>query len=272
MTNSPKEIYSLNNAEAQQTYTGTRSAEDWVPFLISHLKPGMSLLDCGCGVGSITLDLAKLVAPGQVIGVDMDESQLEVARTNAKQRGLENVTFEQGNVYDLRFQLEAFDAVLAHTLLYHLSDPLHALKELRRVLKPSGIAAISDDDFDTVTIAPDHPYNKRITEIWKNVVLFNGGSPFYSRNLRGLMLEAGFARTEGFAVAAEHYGNLKETRRMASVMRQQFSDPMLMKLVTSQGWATKDEIEAITDWLPEWGERPDAFMAIMYCAVLGWNE
>jgi len=272
MTNSPQEFYSTNNAQAQQTYVGVRRAKDWVPFLLPHLKPGMSLLDCGCGVGSITLDLAELVAPGKVIGVDMDNAQLEIARASAQKRGLTNVTFEQGNVYELRFDSGTFDTALAHTLLYHLSDPLRALKELRRVLKPSGAAAVSDDDFATVTFSPDHWVPKKITELWEKVVLFNGGSPYYSRNLRGLMLEAGFTRTEGFALAAEHYGRLAETRRMAGVMRRQFGDPALSNLVISQGWCTKEELDGILAWLLDWGERPDAFMAIMYCAALGWNE
>ena len=272
MADSPqKEFYSINNAEAQRTYVGVRRAKDWVGFFLPHLKAGFNVLDCGCGVGSITLDLAELVVPGKVIGVDMDNGQLEIACANAKERELTNVTFEQGDVYGLHFDSGMFDAVLAHTLLYHLSDPVRALKELRRVLKPGGIAAISDDDFDTVTVSPDHPFVKRIAEIWKNVVIFNGGNPFYSRNLRGLMLEAGFARTEGFAVAAEHYGRLEETRRMAGFMSRQLGDPVLVNLAVSQGWTTKEELEEILAWIHDWGERPDAFMAIMYCAALGWN-
>jgi len=267
-----KEFYSLNNAEAQQTYVGVRRAKDWVGFFLPYLKPGFNVLDCGCGVGSITLDIAELVAPGKVIGVDMDESQLAVARASAEKRGLTNVSFEQGNVYQLRFDSASFDAVLAHTLLYHLSDPLRALKEIRRVLKSGGIAAISDDDFNTMTFSPDHPIAQKLIDIMKHVVLFNGGSPFYSRNLRSLLLQAGFARTEGFAVAAEHYGRLEETRRMAYVMSRQSGDPALLNLVVSQSWATKDEMDEIITWIQEWGERPDAFLAIMYCAALGWNE
>lgn len=267
-----REFYSLNNAEAQQTYVGVRRANDWVGFFLPHLKRGFSVLDCGCGVGSITLDIAELVTPSNVIGVDMDEGQLEIARASAKERGLPNVTFEQGNVYELRFDPGIFDAVLAHTLLYHLSDPLRALKELRRVLKPGGIVAISDDDMNTITFSPDHPIPQKLVDIMKRVILFNGGSPFYSRNLRSLLLQAGFVRTEGFAIAAEHYGRLEETRRMAYVMSQQLGDPMLRELVISQGWATQAELDEIVQWLHEWGERPDAFLAIMYCAALGWNE
>lgn len=272
MTDSPQEFYSLNNTEAQVTYISTRRAKDWVPYLLPHLQAGMHLLDCGCGTGTITLDLAELVAPGKVIGVDMDNTQLEVARANAQKRGLTNVTFEQGNVYELRFDPASFDTVNSHTLLYHLSDQLRAIREMRRVLKPGGLIAIADDDFDTVTITPSHPLNERILAIWKNAVLFNGGNPFYSRNLRALLRQAGFARTEGFATAAEHYGRLEETRRMAGVMRSQFNDPAFAGLAINQGWTTEAELTAITNWLNEWGNHPDAFLAIMYCAALGWNK
>jgi len=267
-----RELYSITDAEAQRTYVGVRRAREWVGFFLPHLKPGMSLLDCGCGVGSITLDLAEIVAPGPVIGLDMDETQLEIARQSAKERGLSNVTFEQGNVYQLRFAEETFDAVLAHTLLYHLNNQLKALKEFRRVLKPGGIVAISDDDLDTITVSPDDPIAHKLIGIMKNTVLFNGGNPFYSRHQRRLLLEAGFARTEGFAVAAEHYGRLEETRRMANIIRRLLNDPVLGNIILSQGWVTQAELDEIASWIVDWGERPDAFMAIMYCAALGWRE
>ena len=60
-----KEFYTLSNAEAQRTYVGVRRAATWVGFFLPHVQKGFSLLDCGCGVGSITLDLAELVAPGR---------------------------------------------------------------------------------------------------------------------------------------------------------------------------------------------------------------
>ena len=80
----PREFYTLNNAEAQQTYVSVRRAKDWVGFFLPYLKQGFSVLDCGCGVGSITLDIAELVAPGQVIGVDMDEKQLQIVRAECR--------------------------------------------------------------------------------------------------------------------------------------------------------------------------------------------
>jgi SAM-dependent methyltransferase len=266
----PQEFYSLSDHEARRAYVGVRRAEKWVGFFLPHLRPGMSLLDCGCGVGSITLDLAERVAPGRVIGIDMDERQLVIAREGARERGLMNVTFQQGSVYALGFADAPFDAVLAHTLLFHMSEPLRALKEIRRVLKPGGVAAISDDEWHTMVYSPEHPLMAKIIQLWLRVIQFNGGDPFYSRHLRGLMLEAGFARSEGHAVAADYCGNLEETRRMAGIQTRLFHDPDLAGLIQAQGWASQAEIDELVAFMQDWAERPDAFLAIMYCAAVGW--
>lgn len=271
-TETPKEFYSISDAEAQQTYVGVRRAAQWVGFFLPHLRSGFSVLDCGCGVGSITLDLAEQVAPGQVVGIDVDEDQLAVARQRAGERGLANVAFQQGNVYALTFADGTFDAVLAHTLLIHLSDPVRALREIRRVLKPCGVAGISDDDWQTMTYAPEHPLMEKIVSLWTQVMRHNGGDPYYSRRLRAFLLQAGFARTEGYAVAADYYGNLEETRRLARIQTRMFRNADMVALILSQGWATQAEIDEIVDWVQQWGERPDAFLALMYCAALGWTE
>jgi len=261
-TQPDNKFYSISDAESQRTYVGVRRAAQWVSFFLPYLKPNFSVLDCGCGVGSITLDIAELVAPGQVIGIDLDERQLEIARANAQKRGLTNVSFEQANAYTLRFTDNSFDAVLAHTLLYHLSDQVRALREFHRVLKAKGVAGIADDDFKTVTFSPDLSFFHRIVELWTQVMHHNRGNPFYSRHLRGLMLEAGFEKTVGFAVAADHYGTLDETRRFASILGGVIQSPDFVNLVISQNWSTQAELGGIMAELQKWGERPDAFFAM----------
>jgi ubiquinone/menaquinone biosynthesis C-methylase UbiE len=265
------EFYSVADHQAQVEYVQRRRAAQWVPFLLPHLRPGMRLLDAGCGVGSITLDLAEMVTPSEVIGLDADPAQLELAQAAAATRELQNIRFQTGNVYELPFVDASFDVALAHTILFHLSEPLRALKELRRVLAPGGIVAVSDDDASTWVVAPDNSIMRRVViELGPQVITANGGSPFYSRNLRHLLLEAGFARTQGFAVAAEHYGTLEETRRYAAVIEKLMRHPDLAALVQSQGWASADELERMRAEVLAWGERPDAFAAVMYCAALGW--
>ena len=266
------EVYSVAS-EAQITLVQGRRAAKWVPFLLPHLRPGMRLLDVGCGVGSITLDLAELVAPGKVVGVDQDASQIEIARASAASRGLTNTRFQTGSAYELPFADSSFDVALAHTLLFHLSDHPRALGELRRVLAPGGLVAISDDHWGTWLIAPDDaPMRRALDKFIIKGLIAAGANPFYSPHLRGLLLEAGFARVEGFALAPETSGTLEETRHMALVFNRQFSDPTNVARIVDRGWATADEIAALCEEMTIWGERPDAFAAVMYCAALGWLD
>ncbi len=147
---------------------------------------------------------------------------------------MENARFDAGSVYELPFADGAFDVALAHTLLFHLSDPLRALKELRRVLAPGGIVAISDDHYGTWVIAPDDsPIRRVLTELAPQIVTASGGSPYYSHTLRRLLLEAGFARTEGIAIAAEHYGTLEDTRRFAAIVARQLRNPDVTALIVA---------------------------------------
>lgn len=265
------EFYILSDEQAQVEYVGVRRAAQWVPFLLPHLRSGMRLLDCGCGVGSITLDLAEIVAPGETVGVDLDENQLAIARAAASTRNLANTRFRVASVYELPFADASFDVVLAHTVLFHLSDQLRALKELRRVLAPGGIVAISDDDWATWVVSPeDSPVRRVMAELGPELIIASGGNPFYSRHLRRLLLEAGFARTEGFAVAAEYYGRLEETRRLANVIIRQLQNPDIIPL--ARQWVAAEQIDSMCAEVREWGERPDSFAAVMYCAALGWVD
>lgn len=226
-------------------HVSTRTAAEWVPFFLPHLRPGMSLLDCGCGVGSITLDLAERVAPGLVVGVDLDAGQLAKAQAEFARRGLSNVRFEVASLYDLPFPEASFDAVLAHTLLMHLSDPLHALRVLRRMLKPGGVVCVSDDDFSTRVLSPADVSVEKLWDLSIRLIEHNGGSPYYARHLRGLLLRAGCTRTEGHAIAADHYGTLTETRQLARYLDLLMSNPMVIEPVLSEGWADEAELHEL---------------------------
>src|SRR4029453_16149816 len=121
------------------TRTGRAAA-----FLAPHLRAGMRLLDCGCGPGSITADLATLVAPGQAIGIDLREDALAQGRALARERGVATLVFQKASVYQLPYADGSFDAAFACAVLQHLTAPLAALQEIRRVLKPGGVVGIVD--------------------------------------------------------------------------------------------------------------------------------
>src|SRR5215469_13020866 len=78
-------------------------------FLAPHLRAGMRLIDCGCGPGSITVDLAQAVAPGETIGIDLREAALTHGRTLARDRPIANVAFLPASVYQIPFADNSFD-------------------------------------------------------------------------------------------------------------------------------------------------------------------
>src|SRR5256885_17192476 len=96
----PKDSISLDRyGDVAREYMRSRTAETCAWFLLGFLKPGMTLLDCGCGEGTITVDLAEVVAPGQVVGVDVVPNAVQRARQLGTERGLSNARFEEGSVY-----------------------------------------------------------------------------------------------------------------------------------------------------------------------------
>lgn len=125
----------------------------WTPEQIAslanhfRLKPGMALLDAGCGYGYSLRTFGPYCMPrGRLVGVDQRAELLETASRVSKKEGLGNATtFLTGDIYDLPFDRNTFDAVMAQVVLCHLAEPQHALDELIRVTKRGGCVAVFDN-------------------------------------------------------------------------------------------------------------------------------
>lgn len=256
----------------QQRYVGTRDARTFLPFLLPHLHPGMDILDVGCGVGSIALDLAATVAPRRIVGVDADPAQIAVARRSAAERSLANAEFVVGSVYELPFENQTFDVAYATAVLMYVREQVRALAEMRRVLRAGGVAAVTDDDLGTVVISPDRPELRLAPRLFERAVAHEGGNSRYSRHLRTLMLEAGFTRTQGVAHVPEVYGDVASTRWFADFATGLFSAPEMSKVIVGEGWASSEQLEDVIVALRNWGEEPNAFASWLYCGALGWTR
>jgi SAM-dependent methyltransferase len=219
---------------------------------------------------TITIGLAEAVAPGEVVGVDLEASQVDLARAQALERGLPHLRFETGNVYELPYGDKTFDAGFSHALLEHLSDPVKALQEIHRVLKPGGIIGIRSPDWAGTLVAPPNPVLETALKLYYTFSQHNGGNPFIGRHLRALLRDAGCVETKGSA-SYECFETSDVIRSHLDVLLSVFAGPRIVEQATHLGWADKSQFEEIVIALTEWSKHPDAFFAHTWCEAVGWK-
>jgi ubiquinone/menaquinone biosynthesis C-methylase UbiE len=168
-----------------------RTAETHAGFFLPYLKPGFRVLDAGCGPGTITLGLARRVAPGLVIGIDIEDSQFAQAGEQAQRESL-HMELQKASVYELPFDNDSFDAVFSHAVLQHLSDPSAALAELRRVLKPNGVIGVRAGDMGGILVDAESDGPAKGFAAYLANREKDGGDPNLGRKLARLLRKAGF--------------------------------------------------------------------------------
>ena len=242
-------------------------------FLAPYLRPGMRLIDCGCGPGSITADLAKLVAPGLVVGVDLRPDALAQARALAREHGVTNLEVVAANIYRLPYADDSFAVAFACVVFQHLGDPVAALVEIRRVLKPGGVLGIVDGSSPIAFRFPINPWLVKWDEIRARERPYRTGCPAETLELRTLLRKAGFSRTAGSGTLTSETGppagTVEATRAVARSHLVRLRG-LLGEVALAEGWATADELEQIAEALIAWGEAPDAFYARPSLTAIGW--
>jgi SAM-dependent methyltransferase len=209
-----------------------------------QIGAGMACLDVGCGGGDVTLELARRVGPeGRVVGWDIDETKLGLARREAEEQGLGNVDFRLSDIGHSEAERE-FDAVYARFLLTHLQDPAGALAGMRQMLRPGGVAIVEDIDFTGYFCHPPAAALLRYVELYTQAVRRRGGDANIGPRLPGLLLDAGF---EGVQMNVLQPAGLDgEVKLINPITMETIADCVL-----SEGLATRSEIDKIVDELYE---------------------
>jgi ubiquinone/menaquinone biosynthesis C-methylase UbiE len=257
-------VYTHGHHESVLRSHRWRTAENSAAYLLPHLRPGMSLLDVGCGPGTITADLADFVAPGTVTAVENAPDVLAVARA-ASRSG--STAFVVSDVHTLGFADDTFDVVHAHQVLQHVVDPVLALREMRRVCAPGGIVGVRDSDYGAFTWYPAVPELDEWLALYQRLARGNGGEPDAGRHLLSWCLEAGFndvtpsSSTWCFATPEdrEWWGHLWAERVTGSRFAEQ---------AVSSALARRADLERIADGWRTWAAAPDGWMSILHGEVL----
>jgi ubiquinone/menaquinone biosynthesis C-methylase UbiE len=176
----------------------------------------MNLLDCGCGPGSLTLGFAELLAPGQVVGTEIEGSHVALASQAAIQRDLSNVRFEVADIYALPFEDASFDAVFISAVLGNLREPVRGLREAYRVLKPGGVIGIKEFDHGGDLVYPSDPIVTKYDELYRRLREEYGHDPEGGRKIGKILLDAGFQDLKRSA-CYESYGDPMTLRDSAEI-------------------------------------------------------
>ncbi|MFJ2745783.1 methyltransferase domain-containing protein [Streptomyces sp. NPDC087440] len=245
-----------------------RTAANSAAYLIPHLRPGLRVLDVGCGPGTITADLAALVGPeGHVTGVDSAAAILDQARATAAERGLENTEFAPADVHALDFPDDSFDVVHAHQVLQHVGDPVTALREMHRVCRPGGIVAARDSDYQAMTWYPEHPTLDAWLTLYRRVARANGGEPDAGRRLRSWALSAGFTDVTSSA-ATWCYATPDELSWWTGLWADRTVASSYAARATESGHATEAQLKEISGAWREWGTHEDAWFMVPHGEIL----
>jgi SAM-dependent methyltransferase len=152
---------------------------------------GMRVLDLGCGGGDVTLTLAQLVgAQGAVVGIDVDDVKLGLARQDAADLGLNHVEYCVGDATSLDARDE-YDVVYARLLLTHLSDPPAMLARMVAATRPGGTVVVEDLDHSAVYSYPPLPALATFVELYNEVARRRGGDPEIGPKVLGMFHAAG---------------------------------------------------------------------------------
>lgn len=210
---------------------------------------GLMCLDVGCGGGDVSVELARRVAPsGKVVGVDIDETILNLATREAEESGVRNVEFRTWDIrtHDASF---LFDLVYARFLLTHLDDPARAVASLYKHLRPGGMVIVEDVHVSGAFTYPDSEAVQRLRELYCAVVRSRGGDPDIGPRLPVLLADGGFEQVEMNVV--QPAGTQGEVKLLNPLTLEGIADTVLQDRL-----ASREEIDSVVEELYEFAENP----------------
>ena len=236
-----------------------RTVANSANYVVPFFTRGASVLDVGCGPGTITIEMAERVAPGRVVGIDASSDVIAKAREGVGDRS--NVSFEVANIAALNFPDDTFDIVHAHQVLQHLDDPVAALREMRRLVKRNGVVTVRDADYGAMCWHPEDPLMDRWVDVYSTVARTNRAEPDAGRRLRAWAHEAGFTGIDT-SVDTWCFTSPDDCAWWGGLWADRVQTSSFGFQAESSGLVTRDELNEIAEAWRRWSTHPDAFFSV----------
>ena len=255
--------FSEQMLEALRRYTAETSAA----YLLPYLRPGLRLIDLGCGPGTISVGLAKAVDPGEMHGVDMEESQIDLAREVAESRRQGNATFHVGDITDLPFEDDSFDVAHVHNVLMHVPDTQTVLAEAMRVLKPGGVIGCREMVCASSYNYPDFGVLRNAWDMFEDLLSADDGHPQMGKELKAHFVEAGFTNPQ-ISASFDMYSAPADLAFIFGFAQMWFLGPEITEAAIKYGASTPELIERIRSAYHRWKDHPGAICGIAFGEVV----
>ena len=259
--------YTFTGSAAARDLFNQRTVERDASLVAPHLRPGMSLVDFGCGAGSLTCGFASLVAPGEVLGVDMSEDAIGRARALAEQAGLANVRFSVADISELDLPPESFDVAHFSGVLMYLREPERALQLAFRSLKPGGlVAACESYRAGDWAAGPNAESVMFVARLLHDENQARGGDPLIGGRLRALVRKARFERVVGKPGYAAAFSDVRSVGGAICGLLSGGS-----RSVPIRRGITEERCDQLMHEISIWAESEDSISAFAEYAVIGWK-
>ena len=242
----------------QDALPSARRLRDWA-IETSAVQPGDHVVDLGSGTGTISTQLASLVAPvasagapaGQVNGIEPNAHLRAVAVSRAKAAGISNVSFVEGFAGALPFDDSTIDLVWCERVLQHLADPQSAINDIARVLRPGGRAVVLDSDYGTRIVSDLDP---DLAAAFGRASLGPIANPYAARHIPAQIYTAGLELEPDVGSSAFVFSS--EMLLSTQVLRRDADDAV------ESGGLTREVADAAVRAVHDAAERGLAFAAI----------
>jgi len=269
-----RDVYTHGHHPSVVRQHAKRTLENCGQFLIPFLDDSQQkVLDVGCGPGSITVGFAKRSEHVEVVGIDCEEKVLEEAKRRAEDDGVaDRINFLNESVYELPLEDNSFDVVFAHQVLQHLADPVGAIKEMKRVLRPGGVIGVRESDYASMLVFPEMKAIDDWREIYTAVCRRNKAEPHAGRLLKAWFLDAGFQEKDmNLSASVVFHFSKEECENWGFAWEERALKSSFAAQALEYGLATQAKLDQISKAWRDWSQARGSCHYYINGQIIAWK-